>query len=65
MTLTAHATLHNIRKQPYLMSRVRNYPLSTAGRENETDNIQTIPYNDRCYHITIKMKKEHKNKKKR
>jgi len=46
------------------MSRVRNYPLLTAGRENETDNIQTIPYNDGYYHITIKMKKEHKNKKK-
>lgn len=45
------------------MSRVRNYPLSTAGRENETD-IQTVPYNGGYYHITIKMNKEHKNKKK-
>jgi hypothetical protein len=40
---------------PYLLSRVRNYPLSTAGRENATDSIQTIPYNDGQYHITIKM----------
>lgn len=46
------------------MSRVRNYPPSTAGREDETDNIQTIPYNDGYYHITIKMNKEYKNKKK-
>jgi hypothetical protein len=46
------------------MSRVRNYPLSTAGRENEINNIQTISYNDGYYHITVKMKKERKNKKK-
>jgi hypothetical protein len=37
-------------------------PLSTAGRENETGIIQTIPYNDRYYHITTEMNKEHKNK---
>jgi hypothetical protein len=39
-------------------------PIFTAGRGNETDNIHTISYNDGYYHITIKMNKEHKNRKK-
>jgi hypothetical protein len=46
------------------MSRIRNYTLSTEGRENETDNIQTILYNDGYYQITINMNKEEENKKK-
>jgi hypothetical protein len=58
---SCHSPQHQETALPYEQSK----ELSTAGRENETDNSQTIPYNNGYYHITIKMNKEHKNKKKK
>jgi hypothetical protein len=56
---SCHSPQHQETALPYEQSK------ELQQEEKMKHNIQTIPYNNGYYHITIKINKEHKKKKKR